>query len=135
MLEGYKNTYLKSYEASAKQNDTTLEKYALSNGYLSLDDFKQKVIFPAAEKLLREKLVMYTTAKACSISVTDDEARKLANDEFKAYIEPNIAYYTMYYGIKDIESYINYMGGLTAYKENLTFSRIVTKLCKLDTAE
>ena len=135
MLEGYKSTYLKSYEASAKQNSTTLEQYALANGYLSLDDFKEKVIFTAAENLLREKLVLYTTAKALSITVTEDEARELANDEFKTYIEPNLAYYTMYYGISDVETYMSYMGGVTAYKENLTFSRIVTKLCNIEAKE
>ena len=133
MLEGYKATYLKSYEASAKQNGTTLEQYALSGGYLSLDDFKEKVINSAAEQLLKEKLLMYHAAKQLNISVTDEQAREAANNEFKAYIEPNIAYYTMAYGISDLESYINHMGGLTIYKENLIFSKIVTELCGLKT--
>lgn len=134
MLEGYKSTYLKSYEQSAKQNSTTLEQYALANGYLSLDDFKQNVIYKAAEDLLKEKLVLHAAAKALCINVTDEEARALANDEFKQYVEPNIAYYTMAYGISDLESYLNYMGGLSAYKENLTFSEIVKKVCKLEDA-
>ena len=133
MLEGYKATYLKSYEASAKQNGTTLEQYALSGGYLSLDDFKEKVINSAAEQLLKEKLLMYHAAKQLNISVTDEQAREAANNEFKAYIEPNIAYYTMAYGISDLESYINHMGGITIYKENLIFSKIVTELCGLKT--
>ena len=133
ILEGYKATYLKSYEASAKKNNTTLEQYALSGGYLSLDDFKEKVINTSAEQLLKEKLLLYYTSKELSISVTDEQAREAANNEFKAYIEPNIAYYTMAYGISDLESYINHMGGITIYKENLIFSKIVTELCGLKT--
>ena len=132
ILDSYKSTYLKSYEQSAKQNSTTLEQYALTNGYLSLDDFKEKVIYKAAEDLLKEKLVLHATAKALDISFSDEQARELANEEFKLYVEPNLAYYTMALGISDLESYISYMGGLSAYKENLTFSEIVKKLCKLD---
>lgn len=132
MLEGYKSTFVKSYEASAVQNGTTLEQYAMTNGYLSLDDFKQKVIYSAAEGLLKEKLVLYSAAKELDINVTDEEARTLANDEFKQYIEPNLSYYTMAYGISDLESYLNSMGGLSAYKENLLFSKVITKVCRIE---
>lgn len=132
MLESYKSTFVKSYEASAVQNGTTLEQYALTNGYLSLDDFKQKVIYSAAEGLLKEKLVLYSAAKELDINVTDEEARTLANNEFKQYIEPNLSYYTMAYGISDLESYLNSMGGLSAYKENITFSKVITKVCRIE---
>ncbi len=131
ILAGYENAVFKSYEMQIKQYGYTLESYILNQGYLSVDDFKEKEIKVQAKGILEEKLIMYSCADALGIRVTDEQALDAAKEEFEQYADVLAAYY----GITDVEGYLNYMGGLGTYRDNVLFSGIMTKLCALDTAE
>ena len=130
ILKSYEDFYYSYYVAKAKQYGISIEEFATEAGYLSLDAFKQEVITTTATNMLKEKLVIYSVAKDMDISFTDEEAKEKANEEFKTYIEPNIAYYTYYYGVTDFDSFLtNLWSGLGEYKDNLMYSEILNRIC------
>ena len=112
----------------------TLKEFAKSKGYASVDAFKEEIIKPEAEKLLKENLVFYACAKAAGVSVSDAEAKEL----IKAEYEEGKAFYTSLgitdlstYGLTYLESlnsYIEANGGLQKYKEGIIFDRTFEKV-------
>ncbi len=129
IVSQYEQVIYQSFVNAAKGNGMTVDEFALNYGYLSAEDLKQKMIKETAEKVLKEKLIVHAAAKQLQISVTDEDARNQAQAEFKEYIEPQLSYYTMMLGISDLDSYINYMGGLSEYKDNITRDKVLTTLC------
>ena len=116
----------------AESNDTTIEALISQWGFLSLDAFKKEAVYDATAELVRQKLIVHSAAKDLGISVTDEQAKAQAEEDFKTYIEPNIMYYSMYYGISDLEGFIEYSGGIYGYKENLLLNTILEKIGKIN---
>ena len=129
ILSAYEQVILKSYQQQAKSAQQTFEVYVVSQGYLSVDDFNEKVVTKTAKDILSEKLLIYSLASEFKLTVTNEEATKSAREEYTAYIEPYISYYAMYYGISDFDSFITYMGGIGTYRDNILYSEALKLLC------
>ena len=133
ILSEYESYYVSYYTALAKQYGMTLEKYATQSGYLSLDAFKQEVITKRSISMLKEKLVIHSAAQQLGLSVTDEQAKEKATEEFKTYIEPDLAQYTFYYGVTDLESFIEKMcGGIEEYKDTMLYNEILKAICDIE---
>lgn len=126
--KGYEDYYYNYYLAMADSYGKTIEELIMQWGFLTLDAFKQEAVVGTTTELLHTKLIVHGAAKELGVSVTDGQAREHAEKEYKTYIEPDIMYYTMYYGISNFEAYLEYSGGIYAYKENLLKNRVLEKL-------
>ena len=133
ILSEYNSYYYSYFVALAKSYGMTIEQVATQYGYLTLDSFKEEVINKKAADMLKEKLVIHAASQKLGISITDEQAKEEATEEYKTYIEPNLAQYTVYYGITDLDSFIEIMcGGITEFKDNMLYNEIVNKLCGLE---
>ncbi len=131
MLNGYINFYYSYYLSMAEDYGKSIEEFVTQAGYLSLDSFKQEVIVATAENTIKKKLIIYSAARDLGISISDEQAQTQAQEEFKTYIEPNLTYYTVYYGISDFDSYLESMyGGMNEFKDSLLYVKILDEICK-----
>ncbi len=130
--KGYEDFYYNYYLAMAASYNTTIDELIMQWGFLSLDAFKQEAVTDPAAEIMRKKLIIHRAAKDLGISVTDDQAREQAQNDYKTLIEPNIMYYTMYHGISDFEGYFEYAGGLYGYRENLLMDRVLERIGGID---
>ena len=127
LLEGYQKASYASFYNNALQYSMTPDELAQRNGYLSAADYKAGEIDPKAEAYLKETMVLYAASKAASINLTDEQVRASAEKKYKADIEPNLSLYSAY-GITDLDSFIEYLGGLSTFKEPLLYDELIAKI-------
>ena len=120
LVEGYVEAIVKNYEISYKTDINTL---AVNNGYLSGEAFVETYVRPQAQSIIKERLVLNSAIKLLELNITDEEAEK----EIKAEYEANKEYFAMY-GITSYETYLDYMGGISDYKDSMYFYSIAKKL-------
>ena len=111
VLDDYTETYMEHYEHSvAAQQNKHLKEYVKSQGYDSIEAFKTAVVIPEAQKVLKENLVIWTVAKAMGVSVTEDQIKAKAKEDYdymsmlyQMYgIQSNLGSFDSYY--KDLDS-------------------------------
>lgn len=133
MLAGYENYIYSYYVSMAKQYSITIDELVTQAGYLSVEAFKQEVVKTSATDILKDNLIKYAAAADLGISFTDEQVMEKAQEEFKTYIEPNITYYTYYYGVTDFDSFINNLwSGLGEYKNNMIYNAVLDRLSNSD---
>ena len=64
--------------------------------------------------------------------MSDDDVRAEAEKEFKENIEPNLSFYSQYFGISDVDDYIEHCGGMAEIKQNKMFLRLVYQMTGLE---
>ncbi len=132
LLEKYVEAiYADAYNV-AVSNKMTLEEYVQKQGYLTVEDYKKSYITESAKSYINERLVMYHTCKTVGIAVSDEEVRAKAEEEFKKNIEPNIDVLGPYLGVKNLDDYIKYLGGIDRLRENMMADRLLYKLSGLE---
>ncbi len=132
LVEGYVDVIVRSYELQYSQS---IDQLAIQMGYLSGSDFIDKYAKPMAQDVIKESLMLYYVAEELEVVITTDEAHASAREQYTAQIEPNISFYSMFYGISDYESYVEYMGGIESYKQSMIYNAIIVKLCKIESVE
>lgn len=136
LLDKYTKTYVDYYEHTVAAADGKhLKEYVVSQGYSSIESFKENVIIPKAEEAIKQKLALYACAKAMEITVTDAQAKEAAKAEYEANIVPSLQFYSAYLGISDFNSYLEYLGGLDSHKESMLFDKTFEKLTGMADAE
>ncbi len=132
LLDGYIEAFYAEYYNMAISNGMTIEQLAQEEGYISVDEFKKDVITESAKNYVNERIILYYACKISDIVITDEDARAEAEAEYKEVIEPNLSIYTQYYGIKDLDSYIEYSGGIEVFRENTMFVHLIYKITGLE---
>ncbi len=130
LLDKYIKTYLDYYEHTvAAQDNLHLKEYVKKNGHESVEAFKTAVVIPEAETALKEKLALYATAKLLGITVTADDIKTKAQEDYKSNIEPNLALYKAYFGIASFTDYYKSVKNDASVKEGMIFDRTFEALC------
>ena len=124
LVDEYTDTLLDYYEHTvAAANEMHLKEYVKEQGYESVTAFKEAVVIPEAEDIIKEKLALYAAAKATGVSVTNDEAKAQAQTQYDENIAPSLSLYSSYFGISNFEDYLAYIGGIDSVKEGILFDR------------
>lgn len=130
LLDKYIKTYLDYYEHTvAAQDNLHLKEYVKKNGHESVEAFKTAVVIPEAETALKEKLALYSVAKLMNITVTADDIKTKAQEDYKNNIEPNLALYKAYFGIASFSDYYASVKNDASVKEGMIFDRAFEALC------
>lgn len=136
LLDKYTKTYVDYYEHTVAAADGKhLKDYVVSQGYSSIESFKENVIVPKAEEAIKQKLALYACAKAMEVTVTDAQAKDAAKAQYEQNIVPSLQFYSAYLGITDFNSYLDYLGGLDSHKESMLFDRTFEKVTGTADAE
>ena len=130
LLDQYIETYLDYYEHNVAANENMhLKEYVKSKGHESVEAFKTAVVIPEAETALKEKLALYSVAKLMNITVTVDDIKTKAQEDYKNNIEPNLALYKAYFGISSFSDYYASIKADPSVKEGMIFDRAFEALC------
>ena len=130
LRDQYIKTYLDYYEHTvAAGKNMHLKEYVKSQSYESVEAFKTAVVIPEAETALKEKLALYSVAKLMNITVTADDIKTQAQEDYKNNIEPNLALYKAYFGISSFSDYYASVKADPSVKEGMIFDRAFEALC------
>lgn len=134
--DGLKDKYIKNYLDYYEHNvaagkNMHLKEYVKKEGHESVEAFKNAVVIPEAETALKEKLALYSVAKLMNITVTADDIKAKAQEDYKNNIEPNLALYKAYFGISSFSDYYASVKNDASVKEGMIFDRAFETLCNI----
>ena len=129
VLEDYTDTYMDYYKhTEAANKNMYLKDYVKSQGYDSIEAFRTAKALPQAQQVLKERLVIWSVAKAMNITVTDEQVK----EKIKADYDSMAEFYKMY-GLQaqlpSFNSYYNDNVDKDAIKQGMLFDAAFEALC------
>ncbi len=128
VLDDYTDTFMDYYKHTVAANQNMhLKEYVKSQGYDSIEAFKTAVALPDAQKALKERLVVWSVAKAMGVTVTEEQIKAKAQEEYD-YMS---ALYQMYGMASQMPSFNSYYKDVDTdtIKQGLLFDAALEALC------